>query len=100
MKTVKIPLSLFDLLLDFFENLEFRSILLDLYTPDFLSLYDELGRELRGKHDAIVKHEIYSQYKNAMDPQQREEFRKKYLDAAEIPPGFRSSVEIKDDLPF
>ena len=100
MKTVKIPLSLFELLLDFFENLEFRSILMDLYTPDFLSLYDELGRELRRKHDAILKREIYSQYKNATDLKQREEFRKKYLDCAEIPHGFRSSVEIKDDIPF
>ena len=97
MKTVKIPLSLFERLCDFFENLEFRGILLDLYTPDFGQLYDELGAELRKKHDALVKREAFQAYKCAADPVQREAARRRYLDHAGIQPNCRSTEEIPDN---
>lgn len=97
MKQVKISEELFNRLYDFFEDLDIRGILLDLYTPVFLLSYDELGSELRKKHDAMLRREKFSAYKGASDPDQREQMRREYLDHAGIDPNYRSLAEILDE---
>lgn len=97
MKTVKIPLSLFELLCDFFDNMDIRAILCYLYNSDFVQLYDDLGTELRKKQDAMQRREAFSAYKAAADPDQREQLRREYLDRAGIDPICRSSAEIPDE---
>lgn len=97
MKQVKISEELFNRLYDFFENLELHSILCDLYTPLYLQEYEELGSELRKKHDAMQRRETFSAYKAAADPDQREQLRREYLDRAGIDPNCRSSEEIPDE---
>lgn len=98
MKQVKISEKLFNRLYYFFENLELESILCQSYIPLlYVQEYEEIGSELRKKHDAMQRRETFSAYKTASDPDQREQLRREYLDCAEIPEGFRTTEEVDSE---
>lgn len=45
--------------------------------------------ELSAKLDAIIKHDLYTQYKTATTEEEKEKARQQYLDKVEIPADFR-----------
>ena len=79
-KQVQIPTALFLKLCEYLETAE-----------------DERGtslhQELSSKLDKIVSHEYFSKYKKSIAPEDREKYRKMYLDTKGIPKYFRSETE-------
>ncbi|MGN1401623.1 MAG: complexin-2 [Bacillus sp. (in: firmicutes)] len=51
--------------------------------------YEDIQRGLEQKLDAMLKHQLYSQYKTAPTEEQREKARKEYLDLRGVPESFR-----------
>lgn len=50
---------------------------------------DRIRLELQEKMDALVKRELYTKYKTAGTPEEREVARQEYLEKAGIPKDFR-----------
>lgn len=85
-----------------------KSVQID--TQLFLSLYnyffgddapqgyeaDEIRRKLQEKVNKLIDREIFTQYKRASTPQEREEYRQRYLDRKGILRDFRTDVEQKN----
>lgn len=76
-KQVKIPMTLFLKLFRYF------------YLDD-VKLHNEISKELNDKFDSLVKHELYSKYKDKnLDEAEREKARQKYLDMIGVRDSFR-----------
>lgn len=78
MKFVKIDFKTFLVLVRYF--------VLDEHTEE---LYKDIRQALEAKVDSLARHELYTQSKTAETEQEREQARKKYLDAAGIHSDFR-----------
>ena len=76
MKNIQIPYELFVSLLKY-------------HLMSDNSLEDEIRKELEKKMDAIVRHELYGQYKTAPTEEEREKARKEYLDRCGMNENFR-----------
>lgn len=76
MKNIQIPYDLFVSLLKY-------------HLMDDNSLEDEIRRGLEEKMDAIVRRELYEQYKTAPTKEEREKARKLYLDKRGMRDSFR-----------
>jgi hypothetical protein len=76
MKNIKIPEEVFYNLVKYF-----------LFDDE--KLHDEIKTELENKLNKLVERELYSTYCTAATPAERENARKKYLDAKGIPEAFR-----------
>ena len=50
---------------------------------------DFIKTELNAKFEAALKRELYTLYKTAPTPEQREQARQDYLDKIGVPPSFR-----------
>ena len=59
------------------------------------ALCKEIEVMTQAKIDAINKRKAFTDYKTAKTPEEREQYRDKYLDKAGIQPEFRSGKEIK-----
>lgn len=57
---------------------------------------DEIRRKLQEKVDKLIDREIFTQYKRASTPQEREEYRQRYLDRKGILRDFRTDTEQKN----
>lgn len=57
---------------------------------------DEIRRKLQEKVDKLVDREIFTQYKRAGTPEEREAYRQRYLDRKGISKDFRTDVEQKN----
>ena len=57
---------------------------------------DEIRRKLQEKVDKLIDREIFTRYKRASTPQEREEYRQRYLDRKGISKSFRTDVEQKN----
>lgn len=76
-KQVKISMTLFLKLFRYF------------YLDD-MELHNEISKELNDKFDSLVKHELYSKYKDKnLDDSEREKARKEYLDMIGMRDSFR-----------
>ena len=76
-KQVKISMTLFLKLFRYF------------YLDD-MELHNEISKELNDKFDSLVKHELYSKYKDKnLDESEREKARKEYLDMIGMRDSFR-----------
>lgn len=76
MKNVQIPYDLFVSLLKY-------------HLMNDNSLEEEIRQGLEKKMDAMVRHELYEQYKTAETEEERENARKKYLDKRGMRDSFR-----------
>lgn len=76
MKNVQIPYDLFVSLLKY-------------HLINDNSLEGEIRQGLEKKMDAMVRHELYEQYKTAETEEERENARKKYLDKRGMRDSFR-----------
>lgn len=76
MKNVQIPYDLFVSLLKY-------------HLMNDNSLEGEIRQGLEKKMDAMVRHELYEQYKTAETEEERENARKKYLDKRGMRDSFR-----------
>lgn len=86
MKNIQIPQSLFyDLIRYFVFNNE---------DPD---VYKRICDEINKKVDKIVAHNLFTAYKTATSPVERENARKEYLDHIGILDAFRSPTEVKNE---
>ena len=56
-------------------------------------LQESINAALSDKVDKLIARKLFSEYKQAPTPEQREEARQRYLDHAQISPAFRSSTE-------
>ena len=56
-------------------------------------LQESINVALSDKVDKLIARKLFSEYKQAPTPEQREEARQRYLDHAQISPAFRSSSE-------
>lgn len=56
-------------------------------------LQESINSALSDKVDKLIARKLFSEYKQAPTPEQREEARQRYLDHAQISPAFRSSSE-------
>ena len=54
---------------------------------------ESINAALSDKVDKLIARKLFSEYKQAPTPEQREEARQRYLDHAQISPAFRSSTE-------
>ena len=82
-KSIMIPLELFDNLCSYFLR----------PSPDVdieADLWDVIADQLSSKLDAMVRHDLFSQYRRAPTDEEREQARLAYLDAVGIPESFRS----------
>ena len=82
MKNVQIRLDLFLDLCDFvsdYLNSDPRANLID--------------KQLSEKLDKIIDHEIFTMYKRAATPEEREHYRKQYLDRRGVSQSFRTPTE-------
>lgn len=95
MANVQISDKLFFDLVEFFHD---ESILSRLNGSAEYIQFQELQRGLDCKLDAMLARLYFSRYKCAPDPDQREEFRRRYLDQVGIGSGFRSEVEVRTDF--
>lgn len=57
---------------------------------------DEIRKKLQEKVDKLIDREIFTQYKRAGTPAEREEYRQRYLDRKEISKSFRTDTEQKN----
>lgn len=55
---------------------------------------DCIRKQLNDKLDKMIDRAVYSKYKRATDPAEREAYRRQYLDRRMVPDGFRSDVEV------
>ena len=76
-----------------------RELFLDLYayfaevdSSDYLAM--ELFQKLDEKLQKMISHELFTQYKRAATPEEREQARQKYLDNRGINKNFRTDKEI------
>lgn len=83
-KSVQIDAQLFIDIYNYFEH-----------APDSYEA-DEIRRKLQEKVDKLVDREIFTQYKRASTPQERETYRQQYLDRKGILRDFRTDVEQKN----
>ena len=83
-RQVQIPTALFLKLCEYFENAE-----------DERGTY--LHRELSIKLDKLIEREYFTRYKCTISPEEREQYRQKYLDARGVPKSFRSKTEVPYD---
>jgi len=60
---------------------------------DTRALCVEIEAMTQAKIDAINKRNVYSNYKTAQTPEEREQYRNKYLNKAGIQPDFRPADE-------
>ena len=79
MKSVQIPYELFVDLVLYHLNDE----------DDF---QDDIRQGLSQKLDAMLNHQLYSQYKTAPTEEQREQARQEYLDRCGVPQSYRWTV--------
>lgn len=57
---------------------------------DDVKLHNEISKELNDKFDSLVKHELYSKYKDKnLDEAEREKARQEYLDMIGVRDSFR-----------
>lgn len=78
-----------------------KKIRLELSYPEFTQLMlfcmdnkgvpelDQLYSLLDSKLNKLIEHDLYSKYKTAPTPEQREQARQEYLDRKNIPASFR-----------
>lgn len=69
-----------------------QELFMDLVKYFFANIREEEDRirlELQEKMDALVKRELYTKYKTAGTPEEREAARQEYLEKAGIPKDFR-----------
>lgn len=83
MKSVQIPYDLFLDLMNYFWGED---------APDGA---EHIKNALQDKMDKIVEREIFTKYKRAAKPEDREMFRQLYLDRKGVSNAFRSEKEIK-----
>ena len=57
-------------------------------------LREEINAALTVKVDKMIARKLFTDYKQALTPEQREAARQRYLDHAQISPDFRTSSEI------
>lgn len=76
MEYVKIPKDLFIKLVVYF-------------AADMTDYEDSIREGLEKKFDAIIKRELYTAYKTADTPEEREKARRKYLEHSDISEDFR-----------
>ena len=55
----------------------------------------DIWKELESKMDKLIAHELFSEYKRAPTPEERETARRKYLDHAGISKKFRTDEECR-----
>lgn len=55
---------------------------------------DEIRKQLHAKVDKLIDREIFTRYKRASTPQDRELYRQRYLDRRGIPKDYRSDIEV------
>lgn len=60
-------------------------------------LADEIRRGLRDKLESIISRNLFSEYKRAATPGERELYRQAYLDSKGISASFRTSREIPEN---
>ena len=58
--------------------------------------FDEIYRKLSDKADKIINRELFSRYKRAATPEERERYRKEYLDPRGISKSFRTDTEYRE----
>lgn len=75
-KNVQIPYELFLLLLQY-------------HLMEYRQNEEKIRQGLEKKMNAMVEREIYSRYKTAPTEEEREKYRKEYLDRRGIPEDFR-----------
>lgn len=63
-----------------------KLVLLEVSDPELL-VHCQQG--IREKFDAMARHDLYTQYKTAASPEEREKARQAYLDSKGIPAAFR-----------
>lgn len=85
-KSVQISLDLFLDLVEYFSNLE---------KSDWET--DILQQQLSEKLDKLIDHAIFTEYKRATTPAEREAYRTKYLDRRGISKSFRSDKELRKE---
>lgn len=56
---------------------------------------DEIRKQLEDKLEKLISRELFTKYKRAATPSEREQARKEYLDHKCILPSFRSDTEVK-----
>ena len=70
-----------------------QKIRLEMTYPEFTQLMlfcmDQLYSLLDSKLNKLIEHDLYSKYKTAPTPEQREKARQEYLDRKNIPSSFR-----------
>ena len=86
-KTIRISSELFVKLLQYFND----STLTD---DELIELSNEISDELNNKLDKLVTRDLFTKYKIAVTPEDREKARMKYLDAVGIHKDFRTDTEI------
>lgn len=79
-KQIQIPRKLFDLM---------EGYIHDHYDKEDVCRYRAIRTGIEQKHDALLRHAVYSIYKTSADPRLREEARQHYLDLAGMADSFR-----------
>ena len=83
-KNIQISEELFNMLLDYFFG--------ELSPTDFQS--DIIRQQLDDKLDKLIAREIFTRYKRALTPAEREKYRKEYLKHIGISSSFISEIEV------
>ena len=68
---------------------EFTQLMLFCMDNKGVSELDQLYSLLDSKLNKLIEHDLYSKYKTAPTPEQREKARQEYLDRKNIPSSFR-----------
>ena len=63
-----------------------KLVLLEVSDPELLA---HCQQGIREKFDAMARHDLYTQYKTAASPEEREKARQAYLESKGIPASFR-----------
>lgn len=90
MKNVQIPETLFFDLIRYF-------CIDTLKDWEYQEIYKRIQSEVNKKVDKIVAHNLFTNYKRAVTPEDRENARKKYLDYVGIPASFRTDIETSNE---
>lgn len=56
--------------------------------------HSDIMKQLDVKLNKLCEHELFSKYKRAATPQERERYRNEYLDIRGVPNSFRTETEI------
>jgi hypothetical protein len=88
-QNIQVPLKLLT-------NVHILMLMLDNVTLDdeTRALCVEIGQQTQKKLDAINKRSAFTSYRMAKTPEEREQYRNKYLDKTGIHPDFRSADEM------